>query len=79
MSGVSAGAINSLGMSIFPIGKEYEMSNFTNSLWLNIHTSDIWTFWPEGIIYGLKEAPGLVNTAPLKSLLSKILYESEGV
>mmetsp|Transcript_8704 Transcript_8704/g.6455 ORF Transcript_8704/g.6455 Transcript_8704/m.6455 type:complete len:114 (+) Transcript_8704:200-541(+) len=66
-------------MGIWPKGSEIEMSNFTNELWLSIHTPDIWTMWPEGVVYGLTEAPGLVNTEPLVQLMTTIFEGSNGI
>jgi predicted acylesterase/phospholipase RssA len=45
VTGVSAGALNSAGIGIFPVGDELRMSEFLIDLWGNITTQMVWTEW----------------------------------
>lgn len=53
VTGVSAGAINSAGVSVFPIGKEKEMTEFLIDKLENLTTETIYKFWPGGILEGI--------------------------
>ena len=46
ISGISVGAINSGGLSVYPIGQENEATEFLKQVWMNMTTSDIWKYWP---------------------------------
>jgi len=53
VSGISAGALNAGGISLFPPGEEVAMSEWLVDTWLGLLTHDIWQMWPEGLIDGL--------------------------
>ena len=42
ITGVSAGAINTLATAGYAPGEEVEMAQYMSDLWLNLHTSDVW-------------------------------------
>ena len=75
VSGVSAGALNSAGISIFKVGDEMNMSEFLVGLWGNITTKNIWKEWDEGILHGFFNESGIFDDTPLKNLLTTI-FES---
>jgi predicted acylesterase/phospholipase RssA len=80
VSGVSAGALNAGGMSIFATGNEVEMADWLINLWSTIETKDIWVEWldggVEGFVWGMFNESGIFNDQPLYDLLTKILAES---
>ena len=45
MSGVSAGAINSGGVAIFPKGKEQDAADLLVKLWSGVTAHSIWDKW----------------------------------
>jgi predicted acylesterase/phospholipase RssA len=48
VSGVSAGAMNSGGISIFEVGNEKAMSEWLTELWVSLDNSNIYQMWPGG-------------------------------
>jgi len=72
VSGVSAGALNSAGMSIFAVGEELAMSDWLIKLWSSISTKDIFHLWPEGFVYGFLHESGIFDDTPLFNLLTTI-------
>jgi len=42
VSGVSAGALNTMGIAGWEIGKEAEMTQWLSDMWHSLHTSDVW-------------------------------------
>jgi len=76
VTGVSAGALNTAGIAIFPIGEEKEMSEWLTSMWLNTTTKDIWTFWSEGFVKGIFQESGIFNDTALLSFVTNILESS---
>ena len=64
MTGVSAGAINSLFLSAFAPEDVYNMSLACSNLWATLKSSDIWVEWPEGWKKAIVNRPSLVNDAP---------------
>lgn len=73
VSGVSAGAMNTGGASIFKTGDEVAMSEFLVSFWGNLTEKSIVQEWPEGIIHGLLHESGLLDDSPLFNLLSEVI------
>ena len=60
VSGVSAGSINALAMSGYPVGQEAEMAQWLSDEWKNLKTEDVWVDWPwGGKTKGLTLEPGL--------------------
>jgi predicted acylesterase/phospholipase RssA len=63
--GVSAGSINTAGTAIYATGDEMNMTEYLSSCWENLHTHDIWQFWPnEGPIDWIFHEQGLLDTSP---------------
>lgn len=73
ITGVSAGAINTMAMAGYPIGKEKEMSEFMSDLWKNLKTEDVWKDWPLGKVSGVTIMDGAVDNSPLLNFLEKTL------
>lgn len=66
VTGVSAGSINTLGVSVFPKGQEQAMIEELSYRWSHLAKSDLKKNWfPFGPITGLLEKTGIYNTAPL--------------
>ena len=78
ISGISVGAINGAGMSIFAKGQEKEASEFLISKWRNMTgTGSVYKNWkPYGIITGFLSKSGILSTEPLKDLMNEILAEN---
>lgn len=76
ISGVSVGAINAVGFSLFAKGEEKEMSKFMTGLWTNLTNGDIWRMWPQAgwdPTYGIRDSPGYLDNSPLISLMENLL------
>ena len=69
VTGVSAGSINSLGMSGWAKGTEIDMAQWMSDLWNSLTTSDIWVDWPLGKVSGLLIMGGAVDNSPLLNLM----------
>ena len=70
VSGVSAGSINALAMSGYPVGQEAEMAQWLSDEWKNLKTEDVWVDWPwGGKTKGLTLEPGIVDNSPLLTFL----------
>jgi len=50
VTGVSAGAINTAALAGYAPDQLLEMSEFMSDTWANIDNSDIYEFWPEGLV-----------------------------
>lgn len=74
ITGVSAGAMNTGGISIFKVGNEAEMSEFLVNLWMNMTSDMVWKMWDDGLIHGLFNESGILDDAPLYKFLSNILF-----
>lgn len=72
-TGVSAGAINAAGASMFPVGKEKEMTEFLMDTMENLSTEKIYKFWPGGIQEGIDLQSGLLDDSPLLELMTSIM------
>lgn len=70
VTGVSVGALNGAGFSMFEKGQEKEANDFLRSVWDTISKKDIYKHWkPLGILTGFFKRSGLFNNAPLYDLL----------
>jgi len=47
ITGNSGGSINTLAIVAWPKGSEREMMNWVRKLWHELHTRDVWGFWPK--------------------------------
>lgn len=72
VSGVSAGAMNTGGTSIFPVGKELELSEWLVNFWGNLTEKAILQEWPEGLFRSIFSESGVFDDTPLFNLLSTV-------
>jgi predicted acylesterase/phospholipase RssA len=64
LTGVSAGAINSMYISAWAPEDALAMAEATTGLWANLKSSDIYVEWPEGIKGAVRNEASLFNDAP---------------
>jgi predicted acylesterase/phospholipase RssA len=75
VSGVSAGSINALTISLFEKGKEALMTDFMVNFSLSFNTSDFFIPWKpemstiENIAYAALFEPGLLNNTGMYNLI----------
>lgn len=70
--GISAGSLNTLGLSMYPIGEEIAAAAYINNTWQTLHgISSILKDWPGGIAQGILFESALWSSAPEYDLLNK--------
>lgn len=74
-SGVSAGALNSVGLSLFAPTEGAAMADWFENLWLGLTTKQIYVDWPLGILDGLLNKSGVFDNTPLLNLVTKLMQE----
>jgi len=72
VTGVSAGSINSMAVSMFEEGDEKLMVDTLTDLWANLHDKDVYKNWPIPIVEGITKKSGVYNDAPLLKFLREI-------
>ena len=75
VTGVSAGSINSLGISLWEKDQGVAMSEWLKATWHNLHSSDIYTEWDGSYAYRFFMHGSLFDNTPLKEFVSKIYAE----
>lgn len=76
VTGISVGALNGAGFSLFDIGKESDAADYILNVWRNIQgKSDIFQNWMLGPLEGLFLKSGIYDTSPLKDLLKHLTNE----
>jgi len=77
VTGISTGALNSGGVSMFAMGQEVEMAQFLKSVWLSLNGSaSVFENWNAlGIPYAVIGEPSLYTTQPLRSTLTKLFTQ----
>jgi predicted acylesterase/phospholipase RssA len=78
IAGTSAGSINVLGLSLYPMGQEKEAAAFMTELWSTLNQSQVYKNWPLGIVQGLFQEFGLYDTTPLYLKLTSIAKGTNG-
>lgn len=74
VTGVSTGALNAGGLSMFPYGHEKEAAQFLMDVWRNIEgNSDIYRDWPLGETEGFLMQSGVYTNAPLIKLVDRLI------
>lgn len=64
VTGVSIGAINAVGVSLWAPGDEAKMVPWLSEVWQELVSSDVYTNWkPAGPLTGLLEKSGLEDTS----------------
>lgn len=70
--GISAGSLNSLLLSIFPIGQEQQAASLMHEVYANLNGSQsVYVDWKGGVIEGLTFRSGLYNNEPLRKTIAK--------
>lgn len=78
ISGISVGSINAAGLAISKKGDELNGTEYLKSLWMNLHSEDIYKWWDGFEPYeAIVEKTGIFDTSPLKSLLDGILADHD--
>ncbi|KAN0008940.1 hypothetical protein ACTFIU_010222 [Dictyostelium citrinum] len=72
-TGISAGSINAIGMSMFSVGDETSARDFLEKEWLSITRDDVYVNWKDGPIDGLFFKSGLFDTTPLLNLMTRLV------
>ena len=68
--GISAGSLNALGLSMYPVGQEAQAGKFIEQLWLNLNGSqNVIQNWPGEVVAGLTLKSGIFDTTPLYNYL----------
>ena len=73
VTGVSAGAINTMATAGYAPGQEKAMSEWMTDLWKNLKTEDVWVDWPLGKVSGITIMGGAVDNSPLLNFLESTL------
>lgn len=75
VTGISTGALNSAGVSHFPMGQEKEMAEFMKGVWLGLNgSSSVYENWNLlGPAYGILFEPGMFSTSPLHTTLQSLV------
>jgi len=65
VTGVSAGSINSMAVSMFEIGDEANLVQTMSDMWANLNDKDVYKNWPIPIAEGIVSKSGVYNDDPL--------------
>ena len=70
VTGISSGALNALGVAMFPKGQESEMAEYLYDFWMNMDSKKVYKGWPLGIIQGIFER-GLYDNSVFAATLDE--------
>ena len=73
VTGISAGAINAMGLSIYAVGDEVNAANFLNNTWRTLSRDSVYVYWAGGIIQSLLFKQSLTDNSPLRKTLLKLV------
>ena len=73
VTGISAGAINALGLALYDIGDEINAANFLTDTWKELSRDTVYVYWPGGIIQSLLFKQSITDNSPLKKTLQKLV------
>jgi len=73
VSGISVGAINSAGFSLFPKGQEKEATQYLVDVWEQFSESNLWKFWEKGWYDAITKESGFLDDSPLLEFIQKVL------
>jgi predicted patatin/cPLA2 family phospholipase len=71
VTGISAGSINSFALSLFRVGDEASAVKAMQETVGHLNASDVYRMWPGGLVQGLFDEAGLMDTTPLRDTLTK--------
>ena len=78
LTGVSAGAINTVAMAVFEQGDEDAMIRDVSKRWEYLTQDELEVRWkPLGVVTGIKKESGVFNTAPLGKYIADFLAEHD--
>jgi predicted acylesterase/phospholipase RssA len=72
VTGVSAGAINSLAVSLFKPGDEENLVEFLSNRWATLDDGQVYKKWKLGFLEGLVDESGIFDDGPLAPTLDEI-------
>lgn len=73
ITGISAGAINAFGLSLFAKGQEWEASDFMLDFWQDLTQGDVFKAWDTSYYDALFRQRGLVNNTHFYNYIDKKL------
>jgi predicted acylesterase/phospholipase RssA len=73
LTGISAGSINTAGLVGWAVGDELNATEWLSNTFNDIHDSDIWTKYPEGLAKSVLGRPSLLDDAPALEFLKGLL------
>jgi predicted acylesterase/phospholipase RssA len=80
ITGVSAGSINLGAMALFDIGDEENMLDVISDTWQSMSTPQLYANWkPLGIVTGVLQKTGVLDTAPLETFITNFFNKYGGV
>ena len=79
VSGVSAGAINAVFVSLFEKGEEKQMSEAMLQLFYNMTNDHVWTEWGDGIIEDIFNHSGFLDDSPLFNMITNIVNKAGSI
>ena len=79
VTGISGGAINACGMSVWAKEDGLAMSEWLSNKWNTLSTPAIWKWWPGGPVAGFKQQSFMDDTPLLEFLTSTFAEYPEGV
>jgi predicted acylesterase/phospholipase RssA len=75
VSGISAGSINTIYMSLWAKEDIVAMTETLSSIMATTLTSQIWQMWDLGLIWGLLEKKGLVDDSPMEEYFDWLIKD----
>ena len=85
VTGTSAGALNTFGLSMFSIGEERAGADYLKDKWSTLSADHVYELWPiqkgglfrypRALFQGLVKHSGIYNTAPEEASLHTIIDE----
>ncbi|CDW82507.1 patatin-like phospholipase family protein [Stylonychia lemnae] len=76
ITGVSAGALNAGGISVWPVDKPVEMSEWLVGMWMNMTNEKVYVPWPGGFEEGIFNRSGVFDDTPLLNFVNDVLHSS---
>lgn len=70
VTGVSAGALNSAGISLWEPSQGKEMSEWLQTTWLSLTDASVYVNWPGGFVQGVTTESGVFDNTPLLNLIT---------
>jgi len=78
VTGVSAGAINTMGLSVIPKDQTERAVQALSDTWASLRDGDLYENWWFGAVRGLTDRSGIFNTAPLYKFITNYFKNMGG-